>query len=207
VGGIAPTGEYEFAASNIVHVLNIYDVNLTRRLAFTAYLTGGLWDDYTTVIDEWDLVDGSVTDRANVAMYVAATNDDPAGSPTWGEWREFANATVQGRGLKFKVVATTTEPLHNVAIDTVGVTVEAQQRTESSDIITVASGITGPVTYSFNDAFYEAPSVGITAYNMASSDVFAITNVTRASFDLEFTLSAAAARSFTYTAIGYGKEI
>ena len=207
VGGIAPTGEYEFAASNIVDLLNIYDVNLTRSLAFTAYLTGGLWDDYTTVIDEWDLVDGSVTDRANVAMYVAATNDDPAGSPTWGEWREFANATVQGRGLKFKVVATTTEPLHNVAIDTVGVTVEAQQRTESSDIITVASGITGPVTYSFNDAFYEAPSVGITAYNMASSDVFAITNVTRASFDLEFTLSAAAARSFTYTAIGYGKEI
>jgi len=208
VGGIVPRGEYEFSAANVVDMLNVYDVNLVRSLAFTSYLTGGLWDDYIAVIDEWDLIDGDVVDRANAAMYVAATDDDPAGTPTWGEWREFANATIRGRGFKFKVVATTTEQLHNIAIDTAGVKVELQQRTESSDVITVPSGTTGAVTYSFIDEFYEPPSVGITAYDMAASDVFAITNVTRSGFDLEFTLGGGAAdRSFTYTAVGYGKEI
>jgi predicted phage tail protein len=207
VGGIVPRGEYEFSAANVVDMENVYDVNLIRSLAFTAYLTGGLWDDYIAAIDEWDLIDGDVVDRANAAMYVAATDDDPAGTPDWGEWREFANATVRGRGFKFKVVATTSEQLHNIAIDTAGVIVELQQRTESSDVITVPSGTTGAVTYSFTDAFYDPPSVGITAYDMAASDIFAITNVTRSGFDLEFTLSAAADRSFTYTAVGYGKEI
>jgi hypothetical protein len=169
-----------------------------------------LWDDYIAAIDEWDLIDGDVVDRANAAMYVAATDDDPdpAGTPDWGEWREFANATVRGRGFKFKVVATTSEQLHNIAIDTAGVIVELQQRTESSDVITVPSGTTGAVTYSFTDKFYEPPSVGITAYDMAASDVFAITNVTRSGFDLQFTLGGGPAnRSFTYTAVGYGKEI
>jgi predicted phage tail protein len=207
VGGIVPRGEYEFSAANVVDMGHVYDVNLIRALAFTAYLTGGLWDDYIAAIDEWDLIDGDVVDRANAAMYVAATDDDPAGTPDWGEWREFANATVRGRGFKFKVVATTSERLHNIAIDTAGVIVELQQRTESSDVITVPSGTTGAVTYSFTDAFYDPPSVGITAYDMAASDIFAITNVTRSGFDLEFTLSAAADRSFTYTAVGYGKEI
>jgi hypothetical protein len=67
-------------------------------------------------------------------MYVRSTTDNPSGSPTWGEWREFANATVRGRAFQFKVVATTIDPSQNILITDVGVTVEMQQRAEISDV-------------------------------------------------------------------------
>ena len=89
-------------------------------------------------------------------------------------------------------------------ITELGATAELQQRTESG------SG-TGSSTYNitFADAFYAAPEVFISPSNMATGDYFAVSSVTRTGFTVAFTNSAAAAvtRSFSYTAVGYGKEI
>jgi hypothetical protein len=63
------------------------------------------------------------------------------------------------------------------------------------------------VTYT--DAFYAAPDVTISPSNMATGDFFTLTAVTRTGFTVEFKNSASAAvtRSFTYTAVGFGREI
>ena len=70
--------------------------------------TGGLWDDLFGQIDflpgPWDdLTGGADFNDTNVTAYVSTTNDDPAGSPTWSEWRKIRAANVYGRALRFKV--------------------------------------------------------------------------------------------------------
>jgi len=61
----------------------------------------------------------------------------------------------------------------------------------------------------FAHPFYQAPSVGLTAFNMNSGDYFSISSVTDTGFTLVFRNSAGTAisRNFTYTAIGFGKGL
>lgn len=70
--------------------------------------TGGLWDDLAGSLDLlpglWDdLTGGADFNDTNVTAYVSTTNDDPAGSPTWSDWRKIRAANVYGRALKFKI--------------------------------------------------------------------------------------------------------
>lgn len=70
--------------------------------------TGGLWDDLAGSLDMlpglWDdLTGGADFNDTNVTAYVSTTNDDPAGSPTWSDWRKIRAANVYGRALRFKV--------------------------------------------------------------------------------------------------------
>jgi len=70
--------------------------------------TGGLFDDLAGSIDVLsglfdDLTGGADFNDTNVTAYVSTTNDDPAGSPTWSDWRKIRAANVYGRALRFKV--------------------------------------------------------------------------------------------------------
>jgi hypothetical protein len=61
----------------------------------------------------------------------------------------------------------------------------------------------------FAEAFYHPPSIGVTGYNMSTADYFTIGSVTRTGLQVTFRDSGgtAVSRQFTYTAIGYGREI
>jgi hypothetical protein len=91
-----------------------------------------------------------------------------------------------------------------LVISELGATAELQQRTETAS---KSGSSTYTVTYA--DAFYAAPDVNISPSNMATGDFFALTSVTRTGFTVAFSNSASAAvtRSFTYTAVGFGREI
>jgi hypothetical protein len=202
--GTNPAGEYEFGSSWDMGA--VFDVNVRRRFVTRPILLTGLWDDNTMMIDEWPDIDEDNLDVVNAELYVRTTPDDPAGTPTWGDWNQIANAIVRGRGFQFKTIATSSNPSINILIDELGAELELQQRTEQS--ATINSGA-GAYAVTFADAFYQAPNVGITAYNLATGDFFAVTSVTRTGFTVEFKNSAGTAvdRQFTYTANGYGKEI
>jgi hypothetical protein len=204
IGGINPAGEYEFGSSWDMGA--VFDVNLRRRLVTVPFLPGALWDDNTMMIDEWPDIDEDNLDVVNADVYVRATTDDPAGTPTWGDWNQFANAIVRGRGFQFKTIATSTDTSVNILISELGVEMELQQRTEQSAALNSGAGA---YAVTFAEAFYQAPNIGITAYNMATGDFFAVTLVTRTGFTVEFKNSAGTAvnRQFSYTANGYGKEI
>jgi hypothetical protein len=185
----------------------VFDVNFRRLLSFFPYTPNQFWDDSTTPIDTWESVDGIVGDRVNAITYVRSANEVPTGSTVWGPWREFANAIVRGRSFQFKVVATSSDPLQNIFIYELGVDIELQQRTESAGPIATTN-----TTYSltFANAFSVAPAVGITAYGMATGDYFVISAVTRTGFSIIFRNSAGTAisgRSFTYTAVGFGRQV
>jgi hypothetical protein len=202
IGGVVSNGEYEFGST--YDMGGIYDVNLTRRFTTRPYLPASLWDDKLGNIDDWPLIDEANLDGVNATLYVRTTTDNPSGTPTWGAWKEFANAIVKARGFQFKVLAESTDASQNIIIDQLGATMELQQRIEQSAILTAPAA-----TYSatFASGFYQPPSVGITAYNMATGDYFTISSVTDTGFQVAFMNSAgtAVSRQFTYNAVGYGK--
>jgi hypothetical protein len=204
VGGVLPSGQYEFGST--YSFPGVFDCNLRRRLVTLPYIPGDFIDDKFDLIDTWDFIDGTGGDRVNAATYVRSTQDDPGGSPTWGNWREFANAIVRGRGFQFKTIATSTDPTENIIIKELGADLELQQRTEQSTTLT-----SGAATYSvtFASAFFEAPNVGVTGFNMDTGDYFTIAAVTRDGFQVTFrnSVGSAVSRQFTYTAIGFGRQI
>jgi hypothetical protein len=204
VGGVNPLGEYEFGSSWDMGA--VYDVNLRRRFVTRPILPAALWDDKVRLIDEWSLIDEDNIDTVNAALYVRTTTDDPAGTPVYGDWNEFANVISRGRGFQFKVRATSTDPDTNIVIDELGCLMELQLHTEQSG--TLASGA-GPYAVVFDNAFYQPPNVGVTGFNMATGDFFTVTSVTRTGFTVDFKNSTGTSvnRNFTYTAVGYGREV
>jgi hypothetical protein len=197
-------GEYEFGST--LDMGGVFDINLQRRFLTRAILLTGLWDEKVELIDSWSEIDDGNIDSVNARLYVRSTTDNPAGTPTWTTWREFANAIVRGRGFQFKTIATSNDPNVNILIDELGCVVELQQRTEQSATLTSGAG-----TYSvtFAEAFYQPPSIGVTGYDMGTADYFTIGSVTRTGLQVTFRNSGgtAVSRQFTYTAIGYGREI
>jgi hypothetical protein len=204
VGGISPVGEYEFGST--WNMGGVFDVNMRRRLVARPLLAGETWDDKTGDIDSWPEIDEDNLDGTNAVVFVRATMDDPAGTPTWGEWNELTNGIVRGWGFQFKAWATTNNPSLNIVLSELGCVLELQQRVEQSATLTSGAG-SHAVTYA--DAFYQPPSVGITGMNMATGDYFEVSGETRTGFSIAFRDSAgtAVSRQFTYTAIGYGREI
>jgi hypothetical protein len=204
VGGVNPLGEYEFGSSWDMGA--VYDVNLRRRFVTRPIVPAALWDDKVQLIDNWPLIDEDNIDTVNAALYVRTTTDDPAGTPVYGDWNEFANVISRGRGFQFKVRATSTDPDTNIVIDELGCLMELQLHTEQSG--TLASGA-GAYAVVFDNAFYQPPNVGVTGFNMATGDFFTVTGVTRTGFTVEFKNSTGTSvnRNFTYTAVGYGREV
>jgi hypothetical protein len=200
---VLPSGEYEFGETWDMGY--VYDVNMRRRFVTRPFLPASLWDDKLENIDTWPEIDEQNLDAVNALLYVRSTDDDPAGTPTWSVWREFSNALVRGRAFQLKVLATSSDTSQNILIDELGAELELQQRVEQSTTLTSGAG-----TYSatFAQPFYQAPSMGLTAFNMGTGDYFAISNVTRTGFDVVFRDSSgtAVSRQFTYTAIGYGRQ-
>jgi len=204
VGGVDPVGEYEFGST--WDMGGVFDVNMRRRFVTRPYLPAALWDDKVGLIDDWPEIDETNLDAVNATLYVRSTLTNPSASPTWSDWNEFSNAIVRGRGFQFKMIATSSDPNQNIVIEELGAELELQQRVEQSGTLTTAAA-----TYSaaFASNFYAAPAIGLTAYNMGTGDYFQITNVTRTGFDVVFRNAGgtAVSRNFTYTAVGFGKEI
>ena len=183
----------------------VYDVNIRRRIVSNPDAIGTFFDSASGEFDaQLGDFDGGNLDQVNAVTYVRTTADNPAATPVWSAWNEYANAIVRARGIQLKVVATTATNQVGMVITELGATAELQQRTESG------SG-TGSSTYNitFADAFYAAPQVSISPSNLATGDYFTVSSVTRTGFTVVFTNSAGGAvtRSFSYTAVGYGKEV
>ena len=200
---VSLVGEYTY--EDALDLGQVYDINVRRRLVSGAVTFGTLFDSVAGLFDDQPGdFDGADLDQVNAVTYVRVTNDNPASSPVWGDWNEYANAIVRGRGIQLKVEGSTLTAQVGLVISELGATAELQQRTETASN-------TGSSTYNvtYADAFYAAPDVTISPSNMATGDFFTLTAVTRTGFTVAFKNSASAAvtRSFTYTAVGYGREI
>lgn len=204
VGGVVSDGEYQFDAPYDMGAR--YDVNIQRIFKTLPYLPASKWDDKLAPIDTWGTIDEGGLEKVDAKMYVSATDDDPNASPTWGAWRELVNGIARGRGFRFKMVATSSDPAVNIRVEELGAALELQQHTEQSATLTSGAST---YTVTFDNAFYQAPAVAISPSNMATGDFLELTNVTRTGFQVTFKNSGgtAVSRNFKYVAVGYGREV
>jgi predicted phage tail protein len=199
-GGVASSGEYEF--SNYYDLGAVYTSVIQVSLAATAI---DVFDKISQrgLVSLWVNVAGEYIDDVNARLYVATTNDDPAGSPTWSAWKEFFVGQYTARAFKFKVILTSEDPTHNILLTTLSVDVDMPDRVEAQTGLVSGAG-TFNVT--FPNAFRGLTGLGITAENMATGDYYQIASKSVTGFSITFRNAAgtAVSRTFDYLAKGYG---
>ena len=147
------------------------------------FATRGLYpsaliDSRTDLIDTWTDFDGDIPDKVNAVLEVSTSDD----ASSYGPFSPFANGTFRGRGFKFRSTLSTTDVAQNILVDQLGFQLKFTRRTEQSTAA-IASGTSGSgKAITFGKAFFTGtsvvggsttaylPSIGITAYNMASGD-------------------------------------
>ena len=198
-----PTGEYIF--NSVVDLGTVFSPTFTRHLRTNSFYESLNIDDQTEPIDSWGLVDLGEADATNVEVYVRATDDDPtSASPTWGAWTPVQSNTLTGRGFVFRADLSTTNAAENVAVTQLGVTVSLQQRTE---IQSVTGGTSGSITVTFADAFYQPPLVqAVPDAALPAGVTYSVTTITPFGFLIVFSGTVTSNQTFTYTAVGIGKE-
>jgi hypothetical protein len=123
----------------------------------------------------------------------------------FGAWTPMESGRYTGRQFQFRANLKTFASDQTPIVDELGFTVQLESRTESS--ATIASGA-GAKTVTFAKAFYQAPSIGITAANLAAGDYYEITSPSASQFTITFKNfnNVAIDRNFQYQATGFGTE-
>jgi len=106
------TGTYEFTGYLEPSPAAVRTVRVSHNLASIRHNEDAVsgetnWDDipgnWNTWPDNWDTWTNENANYGdtNVLIFVAATSDDPSGTPTWGDWVP-ASGDIVGRAFKFK---------------------------------------------------------------------------------------------------------
>ena len=220
------SGEYYFAS--ILDLGAKFSVVFDRRLKSRGIYPADTIEDRSENIDRWSDFDGLIPDETSAQLYLrtsdAATTDvellledgdffltedddkiQLESDIDFGEWIPMESGSYAGRQFQFKAELTSGHVDQTPVVDELGFTMQLERRTEGSN--TISSGA-GAKAVTFDNAFYQAPSVGITAYNLASGDYYEVTSVARTGFTITFRNSSNAAidRQFQYQASGFGTQ-
>ena len=204
-GYVKPEGTYLF--DNDIDLGAVYTSRLSAYMEAAGFTFADLIDSRAGLVDDWLDFDGARIDDVNATLYMRSTNDNPAGvSPTWSEWKPFFVGEYTARAYQFKVVLTSGNQEHNIAIQALSVTIDMPDRVEA-----VSNQVSGAGTYSvtYADGFKEAPAIGVTANNLDTGDYYTISSQTNTGFDIIFKNSAgtAVSRTFSVLAKGYGRAV
>jgi hypothetical protein len=119
-GGVLASGTYTFSAG--------FDFGVVSRRRLTGQIEGltvnvnDLFDDRLGNIDEWLDFDGTAGGGSIDAwLEFRETDDDPASSPSWSEWKRLDAAEVQCWGAQLRLQLRSTDVAYNVHIDTLRV--------------------------------------------------------------------------------------
>ena len=227
VGDLEASGQYVFR--DVLDLGGKFGVVFNRILTARGFYPSELIDNRNELLDRWTDWDGSIADDTNAVLYFRTsdqattdefliTEDDDfllledgdkfqmESDIDFSEWRVFETGRHTARQFQFKCELTSDHTDQSPLVDELGYRIQFERRTESSSA-NIDSGA-GAKAVTFDKAFYQAPSVGITAFNMASGDYYEVTSVTRTGFTVTFKNSSDAAidRTFQYQATGFGSE-
>lgn len=122
VGGSSLAGTYDFAAGFDLGVVK--RVRLTSRIAAASVNLLDRLDDHAENIDDWEDFDGTLQAQADITVWVRITDDDPSGTPSWGEWQRLDSAEFEARGFDFQARLTSNDPAFNILVTDLGIDVE-----------------------------------------------------------------------------------
>lgn len=224
--GLVTSGEYEFDTyidtgavytSRVSATFSVLSYNITNLVDGWPLIDslgfiddGALVTDFVDTWTDWDTIVNfdipNTTDDSSLQVFISTTNDNPAGSPIWSAWRVFYVGDYTARAFKFKVKLIRGEDDNNqVALSTLGVTVDVPDRVESDNNVSVPAG---GLTVTFANAFFNVPATAITAENMATGDYAQITAKTAAGFTIKFNNAAGTgvSRTMDWIAKGFGYQ-
>lgn len=205
-GGTTSTeGTYIFA--NSVDLGDVYTSRVTSNITVGRLDYVSLFDDKTGDFDEQTgLFDGdpNTYGDTNVQFYISTTEDNPSGTPTWSDYRLFHVGDYKARGLRFKVVLTSTSGRSSPSVSALSVSIDMPDRIASGDDLVSGAGA---YSVTFSPAFKESPALGIAAQNLVQGDFYEITSKSATGFTITFKNSGgtAVSRTFDYVAKGYGE--
>lgn len=120
LGGVSGTGSYAFTTH--LDLTTVATRRFESTVAATQFDTGDLIDARTDLIDDWIDVDGSTIEDCDATLYIRTTDDNPAGSPTWGAWTPFFVGDFTCRAAQFKLDLVSGNATHNIRITSLAVT-------------------------------------------------------------------------------------
>ncbi len=191
---------------------NAVDLGVVYTSTLSASITA-VGSDLTTnvdtianvdIVEDWD--GAAVPEKWGVTLQVRTTNDDPAGSPAWSAWKNFAIGEYSARAFQFKAVLASAQAGITPSISALAVTLRMPSRTQGENNQTSASTDT-PTVVTYTAAFHTFNALTITAQSMATGDYYTITNPTASGFEIIFKDSAGTriTRTFDYIATGFGQ--
>jgi hypothetical protein len=227
IGTRLAAGEYFF--NNVLDLGGVFSVLFTRKLTTRGLYPADTIDDRTELFDRWSDFDGDIPDDTSADLYFRtskqATTDETLllensefflledgtnkiemeSDIDFGAWVPMESGRYTGRQFQFKAELTAAHTDQTPLVDELGYTMQLESRTESSE--TIASGAAAKAV-TFANGFYQEPSLGITASNLASGDYYEVTSTSRTGFTITFydSSNTAVSRNFQYQAVGYGTE-
>jgi len=167
-------------------------------------------DPFRTYVDDSSESLLVLEDESSVLLETGDAFANPS-DLIYGPWVPLENTNYAGRHFQFKAVLTADSADQTPVVESLGVDVKFETRTENSEII--VSGF-GTKQQSFKFPFYTdentKASVGIVAYNMQSGDYFTLEEPTSDGFAVTFKNDSVGGglinRRFRYTAVGYGAK-
>ena len=109
------TGLYEFALN--MDLTTVTRSRVRSDVLMSALTLNSTIDDRTDNINTW--ADFDDTDGAYVDVIVEGrfTDDNPAASPTWTDWRRIDSTEEEFRGAQFRATLLTESPDYNVIVE------------------------------------------------------------------------------------------
>jgi hypothetical protein len=122
-GGFTGAGTYEFSVG--ADLTTVKRVRIVTTLTVTAAQITDKVDSRTGTVDDWLDWDGPDAGSAvDVVIEVRETDDDPAGSPTWSDWKRLVAAEYQARGFQFRARLYSNDPAYTPQVSALGVTIK-----------------------------------------------------------------------------------
>jgi len=202
-------GTYDFAT--VVDLGSKFTSRVTSKVVINRLDYVNLLEDAAGLFDAREgFFDGDTSSfgDTNATLQIATTDDDPSGSPTFTDFREFVVGEYSARALKFRAVLNSNDTAASPKVETLQVTVDMPDRFDHGNDI--ASGTdAGGKTVTFSPAFKSLENVAITAQNMASGDFFVVSSKSATGFNVVFKNSSNTVidRTFDFQAKGFGAVI
>jgi hypothetical protein len=184
---------------------------ITSKLVVNRIDYVGLFEDADGDFDTREgFFDGDVSEfgDTNAKLQIATTDGDPAGSPSYTDFRDFVVGEYTFRAAKFRAVLNSKDTSATPRIDTLQVTIDMPDRLTHGNDVSSGTGASG-LDVTFSPAFSVLQNVAITAQNMNSGDFYTITNKSATGFTIVFKNSSSAVvdRTFDFQAKGYGAVV
>jgi hypothetical protein len=193
---------YEFGSP--INMLEVVQVRLVPDLNVSVVLGGTNVASYTN-ISQLDNFAGPLA-NASINVFVATTQDDPTGSPTWSDFSLLTIGSYTARGFKFKLEIVADDANIDVSVSKLHIDLDKKDLIKTGE---TTSSTSGDTTVTFATPFYgglsntSKPIIGTGIVGGSAGDNVVITSKSKTSFSYSvYNGGSRVARDVDWQAIG-----